>query len=186
MKNDYKVVGNTVLMYLGNGGVATIDAKDLNIAQEYHGTWRRFESGTNEYVLGNVKGKNIYLHREIMNCPDGFVVDHIDGDGLDNRRRNLRIVTQAENLQNLPNGAKSNSQSGIRNVFYDRYFDKWVVEVAVNGQVVYKKRFKFKKDAEIASVMARAKYQPFSPEGTAIRNNSHLFPEMKGFVEYEI
>ena len=45
-------------------------------------------------------GKTIYLHRVIMNPPDGMVVDHINGDGLDNRRQNLRICTQRDNVKN--------------------------------------------------------------------------------------
>ena len=46
----------------------------------------------------------IYLHREIMNPDDGMVVDHINGDGLDNRRENLRIVTHQQNALNRRRG----------------------------------------------------------------------------------
>lgn len=40
-----------------------------------------------------------YLHRVIMNALPGFVVDHLNGDGLDNRRGNLRVTTQKENAK---------------------------------------------------------------------------------------
>jgi len=48
----------------------------------------------------NGKRKTIILHRFIMNAPEGKVVDHINGDGRDNRKENLRICTNAENARN--------------------------------------------------------------------------------------
>lgn len=44
--------------------------------------------------------RSVYLHREIAGCPKGKQVDHINGDTLDNRRENLRIVDQQKNLSN--------------------------------------------------------------------------------------
>jgi hypothetical protein len=55
------------------------------------GKWTRDKSG--------VKG-TVWLHREIMGNPDGLVVDHINGNALDNRRANLRLCTQRENSAN--------------------------------------------------------------------------------------
>jgi hypothetical protein len=59
-----------------------------------------------------VQGKNtrIRLYREIMDCPSGFVVDHINHDTLDNRKQNLRVVTQTQNLYN----AKKNNWEKIQ------------------------------------------------------------------------
>lgn len=45
-------------------------------------------------------GKHEYLHRSIINCPPGMVVDHINGDINDNRKINLRICTVKENNNN--------------------------------------------------------------------------------------
>lgn len=40
---------------------------------------------------------SVYLHRFLVSCPEGFVVDHVNGDTLDNRRTNLEVVTVSEN-----------------------------------------------------------------------------------------
>jgi len=47
----------------------------------------------------------IYMHRAIVNPPSGFIVDHKDGNGLDNRRKNLRLATYAQNRRNHGNWA---------------------------------------------------------------------------------
>lgn len=58
--------------------------------------------GTKWYAIRRGKrGERIALHREIMNCPDGMVVDHLNGNSLDNRRRNLQVVTQSENMRRV-------------------------------------------------------------------------------------
>ncbi len=44
------------------------------------------------------KGKTIYMHRAITNCPDNKEVHHRNDDGLDNRRKNLKVTTKIGNL----------------------------------------------------------------------------------------
>lgn len=60
--------------------------------------------------------KLFYLHREIMNAPEGVMVDHINEDPLDNRKENLRLVTNAENMRNR--GKNQNNSSGYKGVTY--------------------------------------------------------------------
>lgn len=52
------------------------------------------------YAVSQEAGKKLYMHRVITGCPAGLVVDHADGDGLNNRRENLRVTTAAFNAAN--------------------------------------------------------------------------------------
>lgn len=54
----------------------------------------------NGYVAATVEGRVQYLHRLILAAPNGFDVDHVNGDRLDNRRSNLRVATRSQNLAN--------------------------------------------------------------------------------------
>lgn len=67
------------------------------------------------------------MHREIMNPPGGMVVDHINGDGLDNRRSNLRICTRSQNLRGFQ--TPRDTASGFRGVYWVPHVKKWRVRV---------------------------------------------------------
>lgn len=62
------------------------------------------------------KSVTVLMHRFILNAPPDKHVDHINGDGLDNRRSNLRLVTPAQNQQNL---RSRGSKTTFRGVQYD-------------------------------------------------------------------
>lgn len=90
---------------LPGGLVALIDADDLPIAEGWRWSAKRGVGG-HVYAYRNAwepearKQRSLLLHRAIMEPPTGMVVDHINGDTLDNRRANLRICTQGQNLRN--------------------------------------------------------------------------------------
>lgn len=94
----------SIEIQLTKGKKAVIDDGDLKIVKKYK--WRAFKTRTkykeHYYAITDVKqpnGKNttLYMHRLIMGAGKGFVVDHINRNGLDNRRNNLKIITQKEN-----------------------------------------------------------------------------------------
>jgi len=68
----------------------------------------------NGYAQSHVDGKTVLMHRLIANAPKGTVVDHINRDRLDNRRKNLRVVTvQANGLNRRPNVNNSSGETGV-------------------------------------------------------------------------
>ena len=67
------------------------------------------------YTYASSGGRNILMHRVVMDAPKGMDVDHINGDRLDNRKENLRICTRAQNSQNKK--LRRDSQSGYKGVY---------------------------------------------------------------------
>ena len=90
--------------------------------------------GTN-YVISDYDGKMIHLHRIIMDCPDGLIVDHINHNKLDNRRSNLRICTNQENLWNCK--GYSNNTSGHTGVRWNKNDNKWSADITVSYKRIH-------------------------------------------------
>lgn len=110
-------------------------------------------------LVGQTKRKvDIKMHRMLMQEPQkGLVVDHINHDTTDNRKSNLRIVTQAQNYQNKK-GAMSTNKLGVLGVRKkgNRYYARFKQQ--------YLGCFLTLEEAEQAVKQARAKYMPFSQE----------------------
>jgi hypothetical protein len=87
------------------------------------------------------KRLTLYLHRLLTDAPPHLKVDHVNGDTLDNRRHNLRLATNQQNMENRPKGANRNSKSGIRGVVYFRARgaqEYWAANVQSGGKQVMK------------------------------------------------
>jgi hypothetical protein len=67
--------------------------------------------------------ENVYMHREIMQAPEGLEVDHENGDTLDNRRGNLRIATHAQNMRNMKR--HKDNASGFKGVSWHAAMRQW-------------------------------------------------------------
>lgn len=96
-----------------NGKSAKVDDDDYK--KYNHLRWYMSDTG---YAVRRYNGETYRLHRLIMNCPEGMVVDHLNGDRLDNRKCNLRICTQLENAKNIHN---------VKGYCYDKAKKKYMV-----------------------------------------------------------
>ena len=90
----------------------------------------------NIYVGGgreHRKVRRVYMHRLLIDAPKGMQVDHKNGNGLDNRRDNLRATTHQINQRNRA-GPQSNSKSGVNGVYWHKQRGKWAAMMRISGK----------------------------------------------------
>lgn len=120
---------------LEHGNIAIIDDCDYDIISQFK--WHVTVRNKICYALANAvtcdnqkTRKRMYMHRVILgDIKKPLMVDHINGNGLDNRRCNLRIVTHRENLLNMHKSSKSSKYPGI---YYNRCYRKWDARIYYN------------------------------------------------------
>ena len=122
---------------LTRGKVAIIDAADYERVSGYK--WHACRpSKLNIWYARSHVGKRpsrrfIHLHRIILDAPDGLQVDHVDGDGLNCRRSNMRVATRSQNQANK--GKYRNNTSGFKGVCLAQ--GRWIAQIGHNRKVVY-------------------------------------------------
>lgn len=133
-----KQIAQVVEVLLSQGRVALIDAEDAKRVLQYKWTLfsRKDRNKQTEYAVRYLRnGKDGRtsegLHRFIMNEPKGFEVDHINGNGLDNRKANLRIATRAQNAQNIK---RADNQTGFKGVYFHKGNQLFHACISANGQ----------------------------------------------------
>lgn len=125
---------------LTQGKKAIVDDEDFNQFNKYN--WY-FNSG---YAVRKAsKSSKFRLHREIMQAPKGLEVDHINGDGLDNRKVNLRVCTHQENLRNKKMSKKN--KSGFKGVTWNIRLQHWRASIRLNSVDNYLGHFNNKIEA---------------------------------------
>lgn len=113
-----------------NGRTAIIDEGDYNLVSRY--SWCLKDK---DYVVGWANGRVTRLHRFLLDAPDDMCVDHINGNTLDNRRANLRLATNSENLRNR--GAQRNGSSGYKGVTYYKARGNWAACINVDRKSIF-------------------------------------------------
>jgi hypothetical protein len=92
-----------------------------------------------------------------MNAPEGMVVDHINHNGLDNRKVNMRLATRAENAR-YSRKTKNKFHSDYKGVYYIKRVKRWRARITFEGKTMYVGEFKDEKSAGKAYDRAAKKY----------------------------
>lgn len=143
-----------------NGETASVDDADLPLVAGL--AWRaqyfyknKTRAGISGVATGSTRGGLVLLHRFLLGAQAGEIVDHIDGDPLNNSRANLRICTHAQNMKNRK--LNENSSSGVKGVYYDaanRGAKKWRATIHADGRRIRLGRFERLEDAADAYAKA--------------------------------
>lgn len=162
--NEYSINEDTAIIHLQNNLCTLIDVDNL---ERVINLCRWVMDG--DYVCGMVydsvtnKRKKLLLHRFILNMETNSFIDHINGNGKDNRQKNLRISTNKQNQENRK-ATPSDNTSSIRGVYYRKDRGKWECSIHVheNGKRTRKLRKLVNNLVEAKIVMMKARRQFYS------------------------
>lgn len=151
----------------GDTYTAYVDDEFAYLARE---KWRpnREPNGGHIYaVRSDGRGGLIHMHRVVLGLQGvrGSVVDHIDGDGLNNCRKNLRVGTVGQNNQNR--GANRVGTSRHRGVYWKKSMSRWAAEARISGTKFFLGYFQDEEEAARVVAEWRAQNMPWSPEATS-------------------
>jgi hypothetical protein len=134
---------------LTHGKYTIVDDGDFERLNQYK--WRASIHPHTCYVNRSIKNKDgkwkmISMHHEIIGIKEGFITDHINGNGLDNRRCNLRHVTPRQNTQNL-HRVKSSKYPGV---CWCKASSRWISVIGIKKTKKYLGSFLDEEDAYYA------------------------------------
>ena len=149
---------------LPSGHTFQVDPEDWELLKGHR--WFVLKHGRNFYVrtVRHVPGTprrhvNILMHRVILGCTSmgGLAmrptehVDHINGNGLDNRRANLRLVTRSQNNQNQTRVKPHKiGISRYKGVVWDRWRNRWAASICFGKKKVFLGRHMLEEDAALS------------------------------------
>lgn len=130
-----QIHGDTAYVPLTKSYVAVVDADDVHLVREKLWYARVVKPGLvyavrHEYTGG--RQTIVLMHRVIAGTAEGFQTDHVDMNGLNNRRANLRTATHSQNQHNRT--ANSLSTSGYKGVSWDKASGRWIAKIKCSGK----------------------------------------------------
>lgn len=115
---------------LSQGKVALVSPEDYEAVSAY--TWYADYAGNTWYAATRVNGKKTYLHRFVMQAGSGELVDHVDCDGLNCQRGNLRFLSKSANT--IRRGAIS--KTGFKGVTFDKSRNRFMAKHCADSRGV--------------------------------------------------
>jgi len=145
---------------LTQGKYALVDDEEYKLLSKFK--WHYGQYGNTGYAKRiiwdkeNKKSKIVRMHHFILPLQKGLMVDHINGNGIDNRKQNLRLVTKAQNMMNKK--APKNNTSGFKGVAWHKQNNRWRAYLTVHGKQISLGLYDTKKEAAKAWNLAARAY----------------------------
>jgi hypothetical protein len=128
---------------LTQGYQTKVDLEDVSKLSGF--SWFAQKTTNQIYAKFTFCNRAIPMQNVILGIPVGSIVDHIDGDGLNNTKENLRPATYQQNAWNR--GLGKNNTSGYKGVVWEADRQKWKARIKVNNKYQHLGRYKKKSDA---------------------------------------
>lgn len=136
-----------ITMPMSSGNFVLFHREDFGLVSPYH--WYQSRHPRGPYAVADVSQKkrrrHFRMHRLILDAPTGVIVDHVNRNGLDNRRCNLRLCTNAQNQCNR--GRPKNNTSLYKGVSFCRSTGRWSVKIQNLGEYIWIGRFETPEEA---------------------------------------
>jgi len=148
-KKKFGIAFRKIKLFVGNrpakGRCAIVDAENYEKLSKYN--WLLYENHSKKFYAVRLDGPNfVRMHREITGAPAGKIVDHIDGNGLNNTKKNLRIASIAENNRNCKK-TKKPTTSKYKGVCIEKSNGKWRAQIYYNNRCKFLGHFDNEEDA---------------------------------------
>ena len=158
----------------GHGKFAEVDDSDYECLMQWRWYGCYYNVSSNLYVVcnyyeGNGKHSTRKMHQVLLGCKNGMVVDHVDGDGLNNQRSNLRFCTRAENSRNkrkYKNGSSKYPGVTAHLPKNQNYTKRWFARIQVNKKSIFLGSF------------------PYTPQGEVLANEAYRSAAKKYFGDF--
>jgi hypothetical protein len=127
-----------MIINLQHNFTTIIDDEDYHLIREYH--WYAAEGVSTFYVQAGVYKDGVAMdlvrmHRVILGVPDGYQVDHRNGNGLDNRRVNIRVCTHQQNMCNKK--IPICNTSGYKGVYFASHINKFIARIGYKNKRIH-------------------------------------------------